>query len=265
MRRLERPPPPPCLATDTGERAQRHRERYASCRYPGGAWKALWNDLDKDETGTSAPRRALLAMSAGECAYCGRCVGDPDLQVDHILPKEDFPLLAYAWENLLPACGTCNRRKLAFVPVSLEGKRVVEACLQATTPHDLVFDKARLFGEVARDDRLVDPSFDDPGEHLDLVMDVPTYRPKTPAGRLTWARFFRHREVAERLCRVRDLARAVVEDECSPELVDLMTAAGNMAYPSLFRRFVDHFRAAGRGGLLPAESRVPEPETEPRT
>lgn len=130
----------------------------------------------------------------------------------------------------------------------------MEPCSKEITPHDLVFEKPRLFGEIARDDRLVDPSFDDPGEHLDLVMDIPTYRPKTPVGMLTFARLFRHREVAERLCKLRELARAVVEDECSPALLDLMTAGGSMTYPSLFRRFLDHFRAAKNEGSAPPEA-----------
>jgi hypothetical protein len=55
VKKLSRPPPPACLATDTAERAQVQRERYAHRHYPSGGWRALWNDLDKDEAGRAEP------------------------------------------------------------------------------------------------------------------------------------------------------------------------------------------------------------------
>jgi uncharacterized protein (TIGR02646 family) len=250
VRRLERPAAPSCLATDTEDRARVHRARYTDCRYPSGALKPLWNDLDKDEAGVSAPRRALLEMTDGECAYCGLLVGNDHMQVDHILPKEHFRHVMYAWENLLPACSACNRRKFTFTPESLRDKRVVEACLRETVEHDLVFDKPHLFREISREDRLVDPSFDDPAEHLDLVMDIPTYRPTTPIGEHTYARLFRHREIAERLGRVRAAARVVVELELPEDALSSMAIASS--HPSLFRRFAEHWRTLKREGLLVA-------------
>ncbi len=258
MRKLERPPAPPCLATDTDEQAQAQRTRYAAQHYPSGGWRAWWNDLEKDDDGVSAPRRALLAMSDGECAYCGMWTGNDHMQVDHILPKERFPFVAYAWENLLPACDACNRRKASFVPASLEGKTIVERCLGGTTPHDHLFDKLHLFTAVARDDRLVDPSFDAPEEHVELLMDVPDYRPKSPIGKLTYRRFLRHPEIAERLRKVRDLARIVLDLPLSPE--QLHTIAVGSSHPSLFHRFVAYWRASAlttSGPLPPASSSTP--------
>lgn len=90
MKALRRPAAPTCFATDTEERTQIHRERYANLRYPSGAFRALWNDLDKDETCVGAARRALLALSDDEWAYCGLLVGNDHMQVDHVLPKEEF-------------------------------------------------------------------------------------------------------------------------------------------------------------------------------
>jgi uncharacterized protein (TIGR02646 family) len=236
------------LSTDTEERAQAHRERYANRRFPGGGFRDLWNRLEKDE-GVGAVRRALLALSDGECAYCGLSVGNDHMQVDHILPKEEFPFVAYAWDNLLPSCDACNRRKQSFVPESLKGKRVIERCLAEHQSHDFVFDKPQLFGEVARSDRLIDPSFDDPGEHLEIVMDIPAYRPKSRSGELTYARLLRHREIAQRLAEVRDLARIVVEVTLTEQ--QFAKFAKVNPYPSLFRLFAAYWIRERDEGRLP--------------
>lgn len=248
MKQLTRSPAPACLATDDEERSRIQRERYEKTHYPSGGWRALWNELDRDESGVSAARRALLAMSADECAYCGLWIGNDHMQVDHILPKEAFPFVAYAWENLLPTCDACNRRKLAFVPPSLIGKTVVEPCLEGSMAHDIVFRKPHVFLEIARDDRLVDPSFDNPDEHIDVLMDIPTYRPKSSIGEITYKRFFRHPEVTCRLAKVREAARVVIEAELGPEGLSAMAMVSS--HPSLFYRFVEYWRAAQREGLF---------------
>lgn len=242
MKKLDRPSAPTCLGTDTEEQAQAHRNRYANPRYPSGAWRACWNDLDLDAYGVSAPRRALLAMSDNECAYCGIWILNDQMKVDHVLPKEAFPFIAYAWENLLPSCDPCNRRKGALVPASLNGKRIVERCLAETTPYDLIFDKPHLFSTVAKEDRLVDPSIDDPADHIDLLLDVPDYHPKTPLGDRTYERLLRHREVVDRLHRVRELAHDLLELE--PSADQLENFAIGSSHPSLFRRFVSYLRNA---------------------
>lgn len=248
MRGVTRPPAPACFATDTEERAQAHRARYANPRFPSGGWRAHWNDLEKDAAGIGAIRRALLALFDNECAYCGLLVGNDHMQVDHFLPKEEFPLIAYAWENLLPSCDTCNRRKFQLTPESLKNKRIVERCLLEQHADAIAFDKAHLFREVARDDRLVDPSFDDPAEHLEIVMDIPVYRPKTPIGDLTYTRLLHHREIASRLAKTREAARVAVEVELSPQ--DLAAFAATSSHPSIFWRFVAYWRGERDAGRL---------------
>lgn len=254
MRQILRGAAPTCLATDTPESAAVQKRRYDELRYPSGGIKPLWNELEKDDHGVGAVRRALLVMSDGECAYCGFLVGHDHMQVDHILPKELFELLAYAWDNLLPSCDTCNRRKLAFVPERLRGKVIVERCLQAHRAYDHVFDKVHLFLVVAGHDRLIDPTFDDPEEHLTVFMDVPSYLPKTPMGRTTYARLFApRREIAEHLAKTKEAARVSL----NPALTDgeLEAFATVCGYPSLFRRFAAHWRAERDAGRLP----TPEP------
>lgn len=77
----------------------------------------------------------LLEMSHGKCCYC-ECALDKEsnyMEVEHFHDKHDYPDEVVKWENLLPSCKACNVRK---------GR------------HDTVADP------------IVNPSSDDPREHL---------------------------------------------------------------------------------------------------
>ncbi len=52
-------------------------------------------------------RKALLDAT-WKCPYCG--IGMPDT-LDHFMPKEDYKALSLCRQNLVPACGGCNRVK----------------------------------------------------------------------------------------------------------------------------------------------------------
>ncbi len=54
-------------------------------------------------------RRTVLARDMYTCQYCGTQPGRADLTVDHILPRSRGGL--NNWENVVAACGPCNRRK----------------------------------------------------------------------------------------------------------------------------------------------------------
>jgi hypothetical protein len=55
----------------------------------------------------------LASPKGGTCPLCGhRQVGT----LDHFLPKESFPSLAVAPDNLIPACSDCNKTKHNHVP-----------------------------------------------------------------------------------------------------------------------------------------------------
>ena len=248
MRGVRRGPAPACLATDTPEAEATHRRRYDDLRYPSGGIRPLWNELAKDERGVGAVRRALLTMTGDECAYCGLLVGNDHMQVDHVLPKEEFPFLAYAWANLLPSCDACNRRKLELVPERLRGKVIVERCMKEHRVHDFVFDKEHLFLAVASEHRLIDPSFDDPEEHLEILMDFAVYRPKTPIGRVTHVRLFARREDMARLANVKEAAPIGVDESCTEELLEHFAKVSS--HPSLFRRFVAYWREERDAGRL---------------
>jgi 5-methylcytosine-specific restriction endonuclease McrA len=54
-------------------------------------------------------RRTVLARDLYTCQYCGAQPGRAELTVDHILPRSRGG--ATTWENVVAACGGCNRRK----------------------------------------------------------------------------------------------------------------------------------------------------------
>lgn len=58
-------------------------------------------------------KSALLAMSHNKCAYC-ECKLDEEskyMEVEHFLPKDDYPNQVVDWNNLLPSCKRCNTKK----------------------------------------------------------------------------------------------------------------------------------------------------------
>lgn len=56
---------------------------------------------------------ALLKSSFNKCAYC-ECdlqIEDSYMQVEHFKDKDTYPEDVVKWENLLPSCARCNRKK----------------------------------------------------------------------------------------------------------------------------------------------------------
>jgi uncharacterized protein (TIGR02646 family) len=78
----------------------------------------------------------LLRMTsgAGRCMYCEDSAGH---QVDHRWPQSRHPERTFCWDNLLLACARCNGHKLAQFPLDEHNRPL-----------------------------LIDPTAEDPGEHL---------------------------------------------------------------------------------------------------
>ena len=55
----------------------------------------------------------LLKSSFYKCAYCECELQKEDsyMQIDHFKDKDTYPDEVVKWENLLPSCGRCNRKK----------------------------------------------------------------------------------------------------------------------------------------------------------
>lgn len=90
-------------------------------------------------------RRSLQEMGHGKCAYCETPL--IDAEIDQFRPKSVYPWLSCDWNNLFPACPTCNRLKGGRFPI--EGKR-------ASSPGDMRGERPLL----------IDPCANDPAAHL---------------------------------------------------------------------------------------------------
>ncbi|MEU2774419.1 HNH endonuclease [Streptomyces sp. NPDC007162] len=101
-----------------------------------------------------ALRAGLTEMAPGHerCMYCGDSQGT---DIDHFEPKSLAPLRTFDWLNHLLACSFCNsNQKRNHFPLAPDGSPL-----------------------------LVDPTAEDPLDHLHLVLPVGTYRGLTDRGR----------------------------------------------------------------------------------
>jgi 5-methylcytosine-specific restriction endonuclease McrA len=64
--------------------------------------------------GLPLTRRNVLLRDRHTCQYCGRRPGDAALTIDHVLPRSRGG--RSTWENVVAACGPCNRRKGSRTP-----------------------------------------------------------------------------------------------------------------------------------------------------
>ncbi|WP_231618806.1 HNH endonuclease [Nonomuraea sp. SBT364] len=114
------------------------------------AARRVWSGAALEKEGI---RLALRLMSAAveRCMYCGDSRGT---DIDHFEPIKLAPLRTFEWLNHLLACSSCNSNaKRDRFPVDESG-----TCL------------------------LVDPTRDDPLDHLRLILSTGTYRGNTPRG-----------------------------------------------------------------------------------
>lgn len=69
--------------------------------------KAVWNK--------PYIRERLLEMSQSKCCYCEELLdeGCNEMHVDHYHNKDAYPDEVVDWDNLLPSCSHCNKKKSA--------------------------------------------------------------------------------------------------------------------------------------------------------
>ena len=67
--------------------------------------KAVWNK--------PYIRDDLLKMSQSKCCYCEELIGEgcSEMHVDHYHDKDKYPDEVIEWNNLLPSCSHCNKKK----------------------------------------------------------------------------------------------------------------------------------------------------------
>lgn len=88
---------------------------------------------------------ALLDSSSYKCAYC-ECplqVSDSYMQVEHFKDKDAYPDEVVDWENLLPSCQRCNRKKWVLDVVA---EPIVNPFVDEPKDH-LCYEDFRLYGK----------------------------------------------------------------------------------------------------------------------
>jgi hypothetical protein len=120
------------------------------------AARALWG-----KSGTRArvyqPLKSILkqmALGLEQCMYCGADFGT---DIDHFDPIARSPLRAFDWLNHLLACTTCNsNQKRDRFPTDADGRPL-----------------------------LIDPTSEDPFEHMTLSLSTDVYHPLSDKGIVT--------------------------------------------------------------------------------
>jgi uncharacterized protein (TIGR02646 family) len=179
---------------------------YSNLRDNNQDIRPRWLNTCLDEDKKSKIRTTLLEMSDSCCAYCGRKIKLEEMDVEHFLPKEAFPYLAYCWENYLPSCNPCNQSvKRDFVPKSLENRLLKDFDIDPFAPKDATQEtlKINLLAQIADyecfdkniilkncQDRIIDPSFDNPSDHLEFNVLLSGYEGLTDIGEITKSLFF---------------------------------------------------------------------------
>jgi len=137
------------LGDRLGYRTSRLAGREANAKSARRSWKSAINE----RTGI---KDALLSMAAGieRCMYCGDSRGT---DIDHFEPIRFAPLRTFDWWNHLLACSTCNSN----------AKRDAYPC------------------DEHGDSLLVNPSAEEPSDHLELTLSEGKYTGRTHKGWVT--------------------------------------------------------------------------------
>ena len=141
----------PNLSTHALTVLTRRQRKVDSASDPQAEVKRTWSTFGgkaREEVG-----RILRGMASGRerCMYCEDSMGT---DLDHFRPKSTFPASAYEWDNLLLACSHCNS--------------------------NLKRDEFPLLSDGTAG--LIDPSKDDPLDHLRLSPYTGEYEPVGPKG-----------------------------------------------------------------------------------
>ncbi|MFD4673555.1 HNH endonuclease [Lentzea sp. NPDC058450] len=152
MIRIARSDLPRRTATALAKATEKIRAAHPDERYTNA--KAAWENSSAKKTVKA--KLEEMAYGSERCMYCGESRGT---SVDHFEPVERNPLRTFDWLNHLLACTTCNcHEKGKQFPVDDAGNPL-----------------------------LIDPTAEDPFDHLLLTLSLGIYRHLTPKGEATIA------------------------------------------------------------------------------
>jgi hypothetical protein len=163
--------------------------------------------------------------------YCADSLGT---DIDHFEPIKEFPAGTFAWPNHLLACSFCNSNQ----------------------------KRDRFPRDAAGQALLIDPTRDDPVDHLRLILRTGEYRPLTPRGSATIDVFGLNRRDLTRgrsgafvmakaaLCRAHELLRA----DRGVEATDCVHALREQPHASVLNEMLRSARLPGAPDVLGADT-----------
>lgn len=211
--------------------------------------KPRWNTLR--ESGIKVVREYLLDMTNRSCAYCGKRISDSTMDVEHFLPKCEFPYLAYCIDNLLPSCKVCNQNyKGNFIPIEIKSKKIIEKCVMNSQEYDYIYNKEQVLNELCSQTRIIEPTFDIISEHLEFDPEFFLYTTKSNIGKETNKMFFDKSEFIELLEKMSNVVKYIVKgngsnnDEIINALIELE------GYEVYYRRFYEYWNKEKQNNRL---------------
>ncbi|NZD63149.1 endonuclease [Rhizobium sp. WYCCWR 11290] len=170
------------------------------------------NSFEFSAYSDEAVKYALDKLFFGKCAYCeSRYANQAPVDVEHYRPKgriagvanhPGYWLLAMVWDNLLPSCIDCNRRRWQDLPqfpeslAQLLAAPEMQGVKASLGKQDLfpIAGAARATAAVPGIDEqpdLINPCVDDPAEHLVFHVDrgdplglvLPAFKDDVPSRR----------------------------------------------------------------------------------
>lgn len=149
-------------------------------------------------------KAALHALFHGKCAYCESFYqAQAPVDVEHFRPKgavegeddhDGYWWIAMAWDNLLPSCIDCNRRRRQQTPVAVASLTELHEGATETVSSGkkdafpIGGTRARREGDKLDQEKplLIDPSREDPVRFLEFHIDhdrpLGLVLPRTPPG-----------------------------------------------------------------------------------
>ena len=93
------------------ERYQAEVERAGDYAAQVSEGAALFARYSRREKGVFVVVRRQLALMCPGARRCGYCEDSAESDIDHFRPKTLYPDQVFVWENYLPSCAPCNRKK----------------------------------------------------------------------------------------------------------------------------------------------------------
>lgn len=140
-------------------------------KYPDGTTVIIPSSLaKKKEYNGDDVKEALEKLFNGKCAYCeSKYTHIMPMDVEHFRPKSIYPWLKFNWDNLLPSCIDCNRKRYQDIQTGKNekaGKQDDFPLYNTTATLNAATEKSFDLAAEEKIRQLINPCIDNPEEQL---------------------------------------------------------------------------------------------------